>query len=87
MVTLTIVDRHFSTVRCFILAKTFVLNLENLETTADAQKIENHFLKRPGVEKVAVELGLKIVSLHYNEDVGSPHKLLEAFTKLGYPVK
>jgi len=69
------------------LAKTFVLNLENLETPADVKRIESHFLDRPGVEKVDIELGLKIVSLHYNEDVGSPHKLLEAFTNLGYPVK
>lgn len=69
------------------MTKTFVLNLENLETTADVQKIESHFLSRPGVEKIDVELGLKIVSLYYNEEVGSPHKLLEAFTTLGYPVK
>ena len=69
------------------MTKTFVLNLENLETMEDAQKIEHYFLERPGVEKVEIELNLKLVSLYYNEGAGSPHKLLKAFDSLGYPVK
>ena len=69
------------------MTKTFILNLENLDTVEDAEVIESHFLKRPGVEKVAVELSLKLVSLYYNEKVGSTHKLLEAFGTLGYNVR
>jgi len=67
--------------------KTFVLSVENLNSSEDATKIEDYFLSRPGVEKVTVEMDLKIVSLSYNESVGSPKKLLEAFGTLGYPVR
>lgn len=69
------------------MTKTFVLNIENLNSADDAAKIEDHFMSRPGVEKVDVEINLNIVSLSYNEAVGSPNKLLEAFGKLGYPVR
>lgn len=69
------------------MTKTFVLNIENLNSAEDAAKIKNHFLSRPGVEKIDIEMTLKIVSLHYNEAVGSPHQLLEAFNHLGYPVR
>jgi hypothetical protein len=64
-----------------------VLNIENLNSAEDAAKIENHFMSRPGVEMVEIEMNLKIVSLRYNEGVGSPNKLLEAFGQLGYPVR
>jgi len=67
--------------------KTFVLNIENLNSAEDVAKIEDHFMSRPGVEKVEIEMDLKIVSLSYNESVGSPNKLLEAFNHLGYPVR
>lgn len=69
------------------MTKTFVLNIENLNSVEDATKIRNHFMGLPGVEKVDVEMNLKIVSISYNEAVGSPHKLLEAFAKIGYPVR
>jgi len=69
------------------LTKTFVLNIKNLNTAEDATKIKDHFMSRPGVEKVDIEMSLSIVSLRYNESVGSPHKLLEAFDRLGYPVR
>ena len=67
--------------------KTFILNIENLNTTEDVAKIKDYFMNLPGVEKVDVEMSMSIVSLHYNESVGSPNKLLEAFGKLGYPVR
>jgi len=62
-----------------------VLNIRNLETAADAVKIEDYFMSKPGVEQVDIEIDLNIVSLRYNEAVGSPHQLLEAFERLGYP--
>ena len=69
------------------MTKTFVLNIENLNTIEDATKIEHYFMNRPGVEKVEIEIDLNIVSLRYNDTVGSPHQLLEAFDRLGYPVR
>lgn len=70
-----------------MLSKTFVLNIRNLDTIEDAAKIEHYFMNRPGIEKVDIEMALNIVSLRYNETVGSPHQLLEAFERLGYPVR
>ena len=69
------------------MTKTFVLNVKNLNAAEDAAKIEDYFMSRPGVEKVDIEMNLSIVTLHYNEAVGSPNKLLEAFDHLGYPVR
>jgi len=71
----------------FGLSKTFVLNIRNLDTADDAVKIENYFMNRPGVEKVVIEMSLSIVSLRYNETIGSPMQILEAFEQLGYPVR
>ena len=67
--------------------KTFILNIENLNTAEDVTKIEDYFMSFSGVEKIEIEMSLSIVSLYYNESIGSPHKLLEAFDKLGYPVR
>ena len=69
------------------MTKTFILNVKNLNTAADAAKIEDYFMKLVGVEKVVVELDLSIVTLYYGEAVGSPNKLLNAFGKIGYPVR
>ena len=69
------------------LTKSFVLNVANLNTDADATKIRDHFLNMTGVEKVNIEMTLKLVSLYYNEEVGSPHKLLTALDDLGYPAR
>ena len=69
------------------LTKSFVLNVTNMDTDADATKIRDHFMNIHGVEKVDIEMSLKLVSLYYNEEVGSPHKLLMAFETLGYPVR
>lgn len=71
----------------FGLIKTFILNIENLNTAEDVTKIEDYFMSFSGVEKIEIEMSLSIVSLYYNESIGSPHKLLEAFGKLGYPVR
>jgi len=70
-----------------VLTKTFVLNIKNLNAAEDVAKIKDYFMSRPGVEKVDIEMSLSIVTLHYNEAVGSPNKLLEAFDQLGYPVR
>jgi len=64
-----------------------MLNIANLNTTNDEMKIRNHFMDIRGVEKVDIVLELKIVTLHYNEEIGSPHKLLTAFSDIGYEVR
>lgn len=69
------------------MTKTFVLNVRNLKTEEDAAKIEQHFMTLPGMEKIEIEMNLSIVSLYYNDAVGSPQKLLEAFDIIGYPVR
>ena len=71
----------------FVLSKSYVLNIENLKTAEDAAKIEAYLLDQPGVEKVDIEMSLSIVSIYYNESVGSVNKLLESFSRLGYPVR
>ena len=67
--------------------KSFVLNIENLNTDADATTIYDHFMNIHGVERVKIELDLKLVSLYYSDEVGSPHKLLTAFETIGYHVR
>lgn len=74
-------------IEVLILTKSFVLNVENLNTDADAAKIKEYFKNVAGVVKVDIEMSLKLVSLHYNEEVGSAYKLLTAFDTLGYPVR
>ena len=69
------------------MTKSFVLNVKNLTTADDVAKIQNHFATIHGVEKVDIELELKLVSIHYNEDIGSPSKLLTTLDGLGYPVR
>lgn len=69
------------------MTKTFILNIENLHSAEDVTKIRDHFMNRPGIEKVDIEMGLKLVSLRYNDQVGSPSKLLEALDYLGYSVR
>ena len=69
------------------MAKTFVLNIRNLDTAEDAAKIEEHFMNLLGVEKVEIEMSLNIVSFCYNESFGSPQLLLDALENLGYPVR
>lgn len=69
------------------LSKTFVLNIENLNTPADATRIETYFMEMHGVERVDIEMSLNLVSIRYNEELGSPNKILSAFEVLGYPVR
>ena len=68
--------------------KTYVLNIENLNTDEDSAKIEEFLMSQSGVERVDIEMSLSIVSIHYNQaSVGSLNQILEGFTKLGYPVR
>jgi len=69
------------------MTKTFVLNIANLKSEADALKIEEYFMGLPGLEKVDIEMNLSLVSLCYNEAAGSPLTLLESLERLGYPVR
>lgn len=67
--------------------KSYTLNIANLTTDDDATKIREHFSNIHGVERVDVVLDLKLVTLYYGEEVGSPYKLLTAFADLGYEVR
>ena len=69
------------------MVKTYVLNLENLNTAEDAAKIEAFLMEQTGIEKIDIELSLRIVSIYYNESFGPLNQLLEAFSNLGYPAR
>lgn len=71
-----------------MMAKTFMLNVENLSSNADIEKIKSYFeTNLEGVEKLDINLSLKLVSVHYNEGIGSPKYILDAFNHLGYTVR
>ena len=70
------------------MAKTFVLNIANLKNEDDVKKIQDYFdhnLK--GIEDLKFELSFKLVSIRYNESVGSPKNILDAFDSLGFTVR
>ena len=71
-----------------MMAKTFMLNVENLSSNEDVKKIKDYFEKNlEGVEKLDINLSLKLVSVRYNEGIGSPKYILDAFNRLGYTVR
>ena len=71
-----------------MMAKTFMLNVDNLSSTEDEKKIRDYFeTNLDGVEKLDINLSLKLISVHYNEGIGSPKYILDAFNHLGYTVR
>lgn len=71
-----------------MMAKTFMLNVENLSSNEDIEKIKSYFeTNLEGVEKLDINLSLKLVFVHYNEGIGSPKYILDAFNHLGYTVR
>lgn len=71
-----------------MMVKTFMLNVENLKTDEDVKKIEHYFeTNLDGVEKLDINLSLKLVSVRYNDSIGSPKYILDAFNRLGYTVR
>ena len=71
-----------------MMAKTFMLNVDNLSSNADEKKIRDYFeTNLDGVEKLDINLSLKLISVHYNEGIGSPKYILDAFNHLGYTVR
>ena len=71
-----------------MMAKTFMLNVENLSSNEDIEKIKSYFeTNLEGVEKLDINLSLKLVSVHYNDGIGSPKYILDAFNHLGYTVR
>ena len=71
-----------------MMAKSFMLNVENLSSNEDIEKIKSYFeTNLEGVEKLDINLSLKLVSVHYNEGIGSPKYILDAFNHLGYTVR
>lgn len=71
-----------------MMAKIFMLNVENLSSNEDVEKIKSYFdTNLEGVEKLDINLSLKLVSVHYNEGIGSPKYILDAFNHLGYTVR
>ena len=68
-----------------MMAKTFMLNVDNLSSNEDEKKIRDYFeTNLDGVEKLDINLSLKLISVHYNEGIGSPKYILDAFNHLGY---
>ncbi len=71
-----------------MMAKTFMLNVDNLSSNEDEKKIRDYFeTNLDGVEKLDINLSLKLISVHYNEGIGSPKYILDAFNHLGYTVR
>ena len=68
------------------MSKTFILNIDNLKTNDDIKRIQQHFDTIVGIENLDIDTNLSIVSIRYNENVGSPNSILESFETLGYPV-
>ena len=53
-----------------MMVKTFMINVENLKTDEDVKKIESYFeTNLDGVEKLDINLSLKLVSVRYNDDM------------------
>ena len=70
------------------MSKNFILNVNNLKTENDSKKIKDYFLNSvSGIEKVDIDMDLKIVSVFYNESVGSPNVILESLERIGYPAR
>ena len=70
------------------MAKTFMLNIERLNDESDVKKIENYFKENlKGIEDLKFELSYQLVSVRYNESIGTPKNILDAFEYLGYPVR
>ena len=70
------------------MAKTFIINIDNLVDDSDIKIIETYFNKHlNGVENLKFEISYKLVTVRYNESVGSPKNILDAFEHLGYPVR
>ena len=71
-----------------MMAKTFMLNVDNLSSNEDEKKIRDYFeTNLDGVEKLDINLSLKLISVHYNEGIVSPKYILDAFNHLGYTVR
>ena len=71
-----------------MMAKTFMLNVDNLSSKENEKKIRDYFeTNLDGVEKLDINLSLKLISVHYNEGIGSPKYILDAFNHLGYTVR
>ena len=59
-----------------MMAKTFMLNVDNLSSNEDEKKIRDYFeTNLDGVEKLDINLSLKLISVHYVYSV-----LLSPFT-------
>jgi len=70
------------------MAKTFVLNIANLNNDADIKKIQDYFEHNlKGIEDLKFELSFKLVTIRYNESVGSPKNILDALDYLEYTVR
>lgn len=65
-----------------------MINVENLATNEDARKLKIILKSNlEGVEKLDINLSLKLVSVRYNDSIGSPKYILDAFDRLGYKVR
>jgi hypothetical protein len=68
--------------------KTLILNVENLNSKQDAERIVEHFQFMPGIEKIEVDLKVNLVILKYqDEHVSHTKRFLDDLNELGYTVK
>ncbi|MCL1949059.1 MAG: heavy-metal-associated domain-containing protein [Turicibacter sp.] len=70
------------------MSKTFILNIQNLNTEADSGKIREYLLSNlDGIEELEINLPLSLVTVKYTESIGSPKYILDALDRLGYTVR
>jgi hypothetical protein len=70
------------------MAKTFIINIEGLNDDSDSKKIENYFAENlKGIEDLKFDFSYQLVTVRYNEGIGTPKNILDAFERLGYPVR
>ena len=70
------------------MAKTFILNIKNLNGDADEIKIRDYFRSNlDGIEQLDINMTLSLVSVKYTESVGSPKYIIDALDRLGYTVR
>jgi len=70
------------------MAKTFIINIDRFNDDSDIKKIETYFNENlKGIEDLKFDLAYKLVTVRYNESIGTPKNILDAFEYLGYPVR
>lgn len=70
------------------MSKTFILNIQNLSSDADAAKITEYLQANlEGIEALDINMSMSLVTVKYNETIGSPKYILDALDRIGYTVR